>query len=162
MCRWKSSISFNTANERYPCSGGWVPRLVIVSPPIEKLASSSFGLCAAALVGVEEIYAVGGAQSVAALAYGTESIQKVFKITGPGNAYVAEAKRQVYGLVGIDSIAGPSEIMVVCDREDIPVEFLVRDLLSQAEHDPDAGQSSTSRDQAKGVKKIGRIDPNLT
>ena len=119
-----------------PAQVAGVPRLVIVSPPNRETGFPHHLVCgAAALVGVEEMYAVGGAQSVAALAYGTESIKRVVKITGPGNAYVAEAKRQVYGLVGIDSIAGPSEIMVVCDREDIPVEFLVRDLLSQAETD---------------------------
>jgi histidinol dehydrogenase len=148
-----------------PAQVAGVPRLVIVSPPNRKTGFPHSLVCgAAALVGVEEVYAVGGAQSVAALAYGTESIQRVVKITGPGNAYVAEAKRQVYGIVGIDSIAGPSEIMVVCDREDIPVEFLVRDLLSQAEHDPDAGAVlvTTSRSQAKAVaKRLEDLIPSL-
>ena len=149
-----------------PAQVAEVPRLVIVSPPNRETGLPHHLVCgAAALVGVvEEIYAVGGAQSVAALAYGTESIKKVVKITGPGNVYVAEAKRQVYGLVGIDSIAGPSEIMVVCDREDIPVEFLVRDLLSQAEHDPDAGAVlvTTSRGQAEDVaKRLEELIPTL-
>ena len=148
-----------------PAQVAGVPRLVMVSPPNRETGFPHQLVCgAAALVGVEEIYAVGGAQSVAALAYGTESIKRVVKITGPGNAYVAEAKRQVYGIVGIDSIAGPSEIMVVCDREDIPVEFLVRDLLSQAEHDPDAGAVlvTTSRCQAEAVaKRLEELIPTL-
>jgi len=121
-------------------------------------------MASAALMGLEELYAVGGAQSIGALAFGTESIQKVVKITGPGNAYVAEAKRQVYGTVGIDSFAGPSEIMVVCDRDDIPVEYLVRDMLSQAEHDPYAGAIlvTTSIKQANEVaKRLKELVPTL-
>ncbi len=121
-------------------------------------------MASAALMGLEELYSVGGAQSIGALAYGTESIKQVVKITGPGNAYVAEAKRQVFGTVGIDSFAGPSEIMVVCDRDDIPVEYLVRDMLSQAEHDPDAVAVlvTTSAKQAKDVsKRLKKLVPTL-
>ena len=130
-----------------------VPRIALVSPPGPSGLPHPLVMATAAFMGLEELYAVGGAQSIAALAYGTESIEKVVKITGPGNAYVAEAKRQVYGTVGIDSFAGPSEIMIVCDREDIPVDYLVRDMLSQAEHDPDAGAFlvTTSEKQAKKV-----------
>ncbi len=91
-------------------------------------------LVAAKICGVENIYKVGGAQAIAALAYGTESINKVSKIVGPGNAYVAEAKKQVYGDVGIDSIAGPSEILIIADESANP-EYIAYDLLSQAEHD---------------------------
>ncbi|MEO1193114.1 MAG: histidinol dehydrogenase [Pseudomonadota bacterium] len=91
-------------------------------------------LAAAAIAGVTEIYPIGGAQAVAALAYGTESIAPVDKIVGPGNAYVAEAKRQVFGRVGIDSIAGPSEILVVADAANNP-DWVAADLMSQAEHD---------------------------
>ena len=91
-------------------------------------------LVAARLAGVDEIYPIGGAQAVAALAYGTESIRPVDKITGPGNAYVAEAKRQVFGRVGIDMIAGPSEVVVVADGAQNPA-WIAADLLSQAEHD---------------------------
>ncbi len=91
-------------------------------------------LVAAKICGVENIYKVGGAQAIAALAYGTESISKVNKIVGPGNAYVAEAKKQVYGDVGIDSIAGPSEILIIADESANP-EYIAYDLLSQAEHD---------------------------
>ena len=94
-------------------------------------------LAAAQVAGVTEIYGIGGAQAIAALAYGTESIAPVDKIVGPGNTYVAEAKRQVFGTVGIDSIAGPSEILVVADSQNNP-DWIAWDLLSQAEHDPSA------------------------
>src|SRR3546814_2556989 len=103
-------------------------------------------LAAARLAGVTEVYRVGGAQAVAALAYGTETIVKVDKIVGPGNAYVAAAKRQVFGTVGIDMIAGPSEILVVADAENRP-DFIAADLLSQAEHDT-AAQSILITDDA--------------
>ena len=141
-----------------------VPRIALVSPPGPSGLPHPLVMATAAFMGLEELYAVGGAQSIAALAYGTESIEKVVKITGPGNAYVAEAKRQVYGNVGIDSLAGPSEIMIVCDRQDIPVDYLVRDMLSQAEHDPDAGAFlvTTSEKQAKKVAdRIIKLIPEL-
>ena len=141
-----------------------VPRIALVSPPGPSGLPHPLVMATAAFMGLKELYAVGGAQSIAALAYGTESIEKVVKITGPGNAYVAEAKRQVYGTVGIDSFAGPSEIMIVCDREDIPVDYLVRDMLSQAEHDPDAGAFlvTTSEKQAKKVAdRIIKLIPEL-
>jgi len=141
-----------------------VPRIALVSPPGPSGLPHPLVMATAAFMGLEELYAVGGAQSIAALAYGTESIEKVVKITGPGNAYVAEAKRQVYGTVGIDSFAGPSEIMIVCDREDIPVDYLVRDMLSQAEHDPDAGAFlvTTSEKQAKKVAdRLKKLVPTL-
>src|SRR5208337_1943962 len=91
-------------------------------------------LAAARIVGLDEIYRVGGAQAIAALAYGTQTIAPVDKIVGPGNAYVAAAKRRVFGIVGIDMIAGPSEILVVADRGNDPA-WIAADLLSQAEHD---------------------------
>ena len=141
-----------------------VPRIALVSPPGPSGLPHPLVMATAALMGLEELYAVGGAQSIAALAYGTESIEKVVKITGPGNDFVAEAKRQVYGIVGIDSLAGPSEIMIVCDRQDIPVDYLVRDMLSQAEHDPDAGAFlvTTSEKQAKKVAdRIIKLIPEL-
>ena len=147
-----------------PAQVAEVPRIALVSPPGPSGLPHPLVMASAALMGLEELYAVGGAQSIGALAVGTESIQKVVKITGPGNAYVAEAKRQVYGTVGIDSFAGPSEIMVVCDRDDIPVEYLVRDMLSQAEHDPDAGAIlvTTSTKQAKEVaKRLKELVPTL-
>ena len=94
-------------------------------------------LVAADLAGVSEIYRVGGAQAIAALAYGTETIRPVAKIVGPGNAYVAAAKRQVFGTVGIDMIAGPSEVLVVADGDNDP-DWIAADLLAQAEHDASA------------------------
>ena len=147
-----------------PAQVAGVSRIAMVSPPGPSGLPHQLVMASAALMGLEELYAVGGAQSIGALAYGTESIQQVVKITGPGNAFVAEAKRQVYGTVGIDSFAGPSEIMVICDREDIPVEYLVRDLLSQAEHDPDAGAIlvTTSSKQAEDVaKRLKSLIPTL-
>ena len=101
---------------------------------------------AASLAGVDEIYRIGGAQAIAALAYGTESIAPVAKIVGPGNAYVAAAKRQVYGQVGIDMVAGPSEVVVIADRENDPT-WIAADLLAQAEHDQ-AAQSILITDDA--------------
>ena len=147
-----------------PAQVAGVPRIVMVSPPGPSGLPDKLVMATAAMMGLEEIYAVGGAQSIGALAYGTESIQQVVKITGPGNTFVAEAKRQVYGTVGIDSFAGPSEIMVVCDREEIPVEYIVRDMLSQAEHDPDAGAIlvTTSPKQAEVVaKRLKKVTPTL-
>ncbi|MDP6319766.1 MAG: histidinol dehydrogenase [SAR324 cluster bacterium] len=147
-----------------PAQVAGVPRIVMVSPPGPSGFPDKLVMATAAMMGLEEIYAVGGAQSIGALAYGTESIQQVVKITGPGNTFVAEAKRQVYGTVGIDSFAGPSEIMVVCDREEIPVEYIVRDMLSQAEHDPDAGAIlvTTSPKQAEVVaKRLKKLTPTL-
>ncbi len=94
-------------------------------------------LAAAAIAGVDKVYTIGGAQAIAALAYGTETVPKVDKIVGPGNIYVATAKRQVFGQVGIDMIAGPSEILVVCDGKTDP-DWIAMDLFSQAEHDEDA------------------------
>jgi len=121
-----------------PAQIAGVPSIVVVSPPNSTGLPHSLILATCGLLNLDEIYAVGGAHGIAALAYGTESIKPVYKITGPGNAYVAEAKRQVFGIVGIDSIAGPSEILILHDDLDVPIEFMVRDLISQAEHDPDA------------------------
>ena len=111
--------------------------LVMVTPPRQDGTVTPEILAAAKIAGVDRIFKVGGAQAVAALAYGTESVPKVDKIVGPGNAFVAEAKKQVFGLVSIDMIAGPSEILVVADSTCSPV-FVAADLLSQAEHDKNA------------------------
>ncbi len=108
--------------------------IVITTPPSQSGKVAAPILAAARLAGVDRIFKVGGAQAVAALAYGTETVPKVDKIVGPGNAYVAEAKRQVFGLVNIDMIAGPSEILVIADGTCNP-RFVAADLLSQAEHD---------------------------
>ena len=108
--------------------------VVMVSPPNENGKIPAPILAAAKLAGVDRVFLAGGAQAIAALAYGTETVPKVDKIVGPGNAYVAEAKRQVFGRVAIDMIAGPSEILVVADETATPA-FVAADLLSQAEHD---------------------------
>ncbi len=115
-----------------PAKVAGVRELVMVSPNPNALV-----LTAAALAGVDRVISIGGAQAVAALAYGTPSVPRVDKIVGPGNAYVAEAKRQVFGEVGIDMIAGPSEILVISDGS-APAEWVAMDLFSQAEHDEDA------------------------
>ncbi len=112
-----------------------VPRLVICTPPRPDRTINPFLLVAAAEAGVTEIYKVGGAQAIAALAYGTETIAPVDKIVGPGNLYVAMAKRLVYGVVGLDMLAGPSEILIIADESANPA-FVAADLLSQAEHGP--------------------------
>ena len=147
-----------------PAQVAGVSRIALVSPPNETGLPATLVQASAALLGVEKLYSIGGAQAVGALTWGTDSVPAVVKITGPGNAFVAEAKRQVFGRVGIDSFAGPSEIMVVCDREEMPVEFLVRDLLSQAEHDPEAGAIlvTTSREQAENVRnRLQQVIPTL-
>jgi histidinol dehydrogenase len=116
-----------------PARVAGVKRRVMVTPtPAGEI--NPLLLVAAEIAGIDEIFQIGGAQAVAALAYGTQSVPRVDKIVGPGNAYVAEAKRQVYGQVGIDSIAGPSEVLIVADGKNDP-NWIAIDLLSQAEHD---------------------------
>ena len=117
-----------------PAKLAGVKEIVMVTPPGKDGKVNSAILAAAGVAGVDSIYKVGGAQAIAALAYGTESVPRVDKIVGPGNAFVAEAKKQVYGQVSIDMIAGPSEIMIVSDGKSDP-RALAADLLSQAEHD---------------------------
>ncbi|MEO1544650.1 MAG: histidinol dehydrogenase, partial [Pseudomonadota bacterium] len=132
LASYPSSVLMNAI----PAKVAGVPRVVMVVPtPNGEL--NPLVLAAARIAGVEEIYRIGGAQAVAALAYGTKTIAPVVKIVGPGNAYVAAAKRQVFGTVGIDSIAGPSEVLVIADADNDP-EWLACDLLAQAEHDTNA------------------------
>jgi histidinol dehydrogenase len=141
LASYPSSVLMNAV----PAKVVGVPRIVMVVPcPRGEL--NPLVLAAAEIAGVTEIYRVGGAQAVAALAYGTQSIRPVVKIVGPGNAWVAAAKRQVFGVVGIDSIAGPSEVLVIADRDNNP-EWLAADLLAQAEHDT-AAQSVLMTDDA--------------
>lgn len=118
-----------------PAKLAGVPRIVMVTPPGQDKKINPAVLVAAQEAGVEEIYRVGGAQAIAALAYGTDTIPKVDVITGPGNIYVTLAKKQVYGTVGIDSLAGPSEVLIIADSEANPV-YVAADMLAQAEHDP--------------------------
>ncbi len=128
---YPSSVLMNVI----PAQVAGVDEIVLVSPPDKNTGSvNSKVLAVAQMLDVKEIYAIGGAQAIAALAFGTETIRPVDKITGPGNRYVNEAKRQVFGQVGIDSLAGPSEILIVADSTADPC-FLAADLLSQAEHD---------------------------
>ncbi|HVX35056.1 MAG TPA: histidinol dehydrogenase [Hyphomicrobium sp.] len=129
LASYPSSVLMNAV----PAKVAGVPRIVMVVPsPGGEL--NPLVLAAAKISGVTEIYRIGGAQAVAALAYGTETIRPVVKIVGPGNAYVAAAKRQVFGVVGIDSIAGPSEVLVIADRHNNP-DWIATDLIAQAEHD---------------------------
>ena len=116
-----------------PAQAAGVERIVLATPPGPDGAVHQVTLAAAALCGIEEIYAVGGAQAVFALAFGTETIEPVDVIAGPGNAWVQEAKRAVYGTVGIDSLAGPSELMVIAGHDTEP-EWVALDLCAQAEH----------------------------
>lgn len=146
-----------------PAKVAGVDRLVMVTPT-PKGAINPLVLAAAALVGIDEIWRIGGAQAIAALAYGIDRIAPVDVITGPGNAWVAEAKRQLYGVVGIDMVAGPSEIVVVADSANDP-RIIAADLLSQAEHDP-TSQSilfTDSHDFADAVAAaIDAIIPTLS
>jgi histidinol dehydrogenase len=139
---YPSSVLMNIV----PAKVAGVGRIVMVVPtPGGTL--NPLVMLAAAIAGADEIWRIGGAQAVAALAYGTESIRPVDKITGPGNAYVAAAKRRVFGQVGIDLIAGPSEILVVADRHNDPA-WIAADLLSQAEHDPSSQSVLIADDSA--------------
>ena len=129
---YPSSVLMNVL----PARVAGVGEIVMVTPPgRDGGASSPLALVAADIAGVDSIYRVGGAQAIAALAFGTESIPRVDKITGPGNIYVANAKREVFGHVGIDMVAGPSEVLVIADDSAEPA-YVAADLLSQAEHDP--------------------------
>ena len=141
LASYPSSVLMNAV----PAKVAGVRRLAIAVPTPGGVVNPLV-LLAARIAGVDEIYRIGGAQAVAALAYGTETIAPVDKITGPGNAYVAAAKRRVFGRVGIDMIAGPSEILVIADKGNDP-DWLAIDLLSQAEHD-DSAQSILITDDA--------------
>ena len=144
---YPSSVLMNAV----PAKVAGVPRVVMVVPaPAGKVAP--LVLAAAKLAGIDEVYRVGGAQAVAALAYGTETIAPVAKIVGPGNAYVAAAKRLVFGKVGIDMIAGPSEVLILADRGGHP-DWIAADLLAQAEHDASA-QSILITDDGKLADEV--------
>ena len=137
-----------------PAKIAGVSEIIMVTPPNKTGEINPYILAAASIAGVTAIYKLGGAQAVAALAYGTESVPKVDKIVGPGNAFVAEAKKQVFGQVGIDMIAGPSEVLVLADGKSNP-KFVAADLLSQAEHDKNAAcvLITESEKLAKEVQK---------
>ena len=139
-----------------PAKVAGVERLVVVTPT-PKGAVNPLVLAAAHVVGIDEIWRVGGAQAIGALAFGTERIKRVDVITGPGNAYVAEAKRQLFGVVGIDMVAGPSEILVIGDNQNDP-DWIAADLLSQAEHDPNAQSILITDDEMFARQVADRID----
>ena len=149
LASYPSSVLMNAI----PAKVAGVERLVVVVPTPDG-AVNPLVLLAAEIAGVNEVYRIGGAQAIAALAYGTDTIAPVDKITGPGNAFVAAAKRQVFGKVGIDMIAGPSEILVIADADNDP-DWIALDLLSQAEHDASA-QSILITDDAKLAKAVER------
>ena len=159
---YPSSVLMNAI----PAKVAGVPELIMVVPTPNG-ETNDLVLAAAAISGVDRVFTIGGAQAVAALAYGTETIPQVDKIVGPGNIYVATAKRMVFGTVGIDMIAGPSEILVLCDGETDP-DWIAMDLFSQAEHDEDAQSILVSDDQTfidrvgvsvnKLIKEMPRAD----
>ena len=149
---YPSSVLMNAI----PARVAGVPRLAVCVPtPGGEI--NPLVLLACRIAGVDEIWRVGGAQAVAAMAYGTETMRPVDKITGPGNAYVAAAKRQVFGRVGIDSIAGPSEVLVIADGAQNP-DWLALDLLAQAEHDADAQAILMTPDAALAQAVVAAVD----
>ena len=155
LATYPSSVLMNAI----PAKVAGVERLAITVPtPNGQI--NPLVLLAAKLSGVDEIYRIGGAQAVAALAYGTETIAPVDKITGPGNAFVAAAKRRVFGKVGIDMIAGPSEILVIADADNNP-DWIALDLLSQAEHDESAQSILITDDAAFGRAVAEAVDKRL-
>jgi histidinol dehydrogenase len=152
---YPSSVLMNAI----PAIVAGVKELVMVVPTPNGEVSAAV-IAAAKIAGISEIYAIGGAQAVAGLAYGTASIRKVDKIVGPGNAYVAEAKRQVFGQVGIDMIAGPSEILVIADDSANP-KWIAADLLSQAEHDENARSVLVTDNEALAKAVENEVDAIL-
>ncbi len=155
LASYPSSVLMNAI----PAKVAGVQRLVVCCPTPGGVVNPLV-LFAARLAGVDQVYRIGGAQAIAALAYGTETIQPVDKITGPGNAYVAAAKRRVFGRVGIDMIAGPSEILVIADRANDP-DWIALDLLSQAEHDESAQSILITDDAAFGASVAVAVDKRL-
>ena len=155
LASYPSSVLMNAI----PAKVAGVERLAITVPTPDGVVNALV-LLAAKLSGVDEIYRIGGAQAVAALAYGTQTIPAVDKITGPGNAFVAAAKRRVFGKVGIDMIAGPSEILVIADGDNNP-DWIALDLLSQAEHDESAQSILVTDDAAFAQKVSDAVDARL-
>ena len=156
LATYPSSVLMNAI----PATVAGVPRLVMVVPTPDGAVNPAV-LVAARMASVDQIYRIGGAQAVAALAYGTDTIRPVDKITGPGNAYVAAAKRQVFGKVGIDMIAGPSEILVIADADNDP-DWIAIDLLSQAEHDASAQSILITTDAGFGQAVAAAVERRLS
>ena len=155
LASYPSSVLMNAI----PAKVAGVGRLAICVPTPDGV-TNPLVLLAAQIAGVDEIYRIGGAQAIAALAYGTKTIAPVDKITGPGNAFVAAAKRRVFGKVGIDMIAGPSEVLVIADADNDPA-WIATDLLSQAEHDKSAQSVLITDDAAFGNRVIAEVDLQL-
>ena len=155
LASYPSSVLMNAV----PAAVAGVQRLMICAPTPDG-AVNPLVLFAARLAGIETIYRIGGAQAVAAMAYGAGPITRVDKITGPGNAYVAAAKRQVFGQVGIDMIAGPSEVLIIADRDNDP-EWVAMDLMAQAEHDETAQSILITDDAAFGQAVVAAVDALL-
>jgi histidinol dehydrogenase len=143
-----------------PAKVAGVPRIVIMTPPGGSRGISAAVLVAAQEAGVEEIYRIGGAQAIAALAYGTETIPKVDVISGPGNIYVTLAKKLVYGTVGIDSLAGPSEVLIIADKAANPV-YVAADMLAQAEHDQMAAAILLTDDSVLARRVVEEVERQL-
>jgi len=143
-----------------PAKVAGVPKIVMVTPPGPDKKVNAAVLVAAQEAGIEEIYRVGGAQAIAALAYGTDTIPKVDVITGPGNIYVTLAKKLVYGTVGIDSLAGPSEVLIIADKTANPT-YIAADMLAQAEHDPMAAAILVTTDSVLAKKVQNEVDQQL-
>lgn len=143
-----------------PAKVAGVPRIVMCTPPGPDKTINAAVLVAAQEAGVTEIYRIGGAQAIGAMAYGTETVPKVDVITGPGNIYVTLAKKLVYGTVGIDSLAGPSEVLIVADGQANPV-YVAADLLAQAEHDPMAAAILLTTDSLLARKVVAQVDRQL-
>lgn len=155
LASYPSSVLMNAI----PAKVAGVERLVITCPTPGGVVNPLV-LLAARLAGVDEVYRIGGAQAIAALAYGTETILPVDKITGPGNAFVAAAKRRVFGKVGIDMIAGPSEILVIADGDNDP-DWIALDLLSQAEHDESAQSILVTPDAGFAARVVAAVEARL-
>ena len=155
LASYPSSVLMNAI----PAKVAGVKRLVVTCPTPGGVVNPLV-LLAAEIAGVDTVYRIGGAQAVAALAYGTQTIQPVDKITGPGNAYVAAAKRRVFGRVGIDMIAGPSEILVIADRDNDP-DWIALDLLSQAEHDESAQSILITPDAGFAARVVAAVEKRL-
>ena len=143
-----------------PAKIAGVKEIVLATPPAKDGKIPAVTLAAAKIAGVDRVFAVGGAQAIAALAYGTQSVPKVDKIVGPGNAYVTEAKRRVFGLVGLDMLAGPSEILIIADESANP-DFIAADMLSQAEHDKNASAVLICETEAFAQKVVGCLETRL-
>ncbi|BBD53393.1 MULTISPECIES: histidinol dehydrogenase [Planktothrix] len=156
----KASYPSTVLMNAVPAQVAKVPRIVMVTPPGPDSKVNPAVLVAAQEAGVHEIYRVGGAQAVAALAYGTETIPKVDVITGPGNIYVTLAKKLVYGTVGIDSLAGPSEVLIIADSTANPVH-IAADLLAQAEHDTMAAAILLTTDSALARQVVAEVERQL-